>query len=82
MFLFLETVNFRGNTHHPTIFFHTTTCSKHDGAAMLAQRGHMTQGSFGFALLPYFLGSEVTLTQGLPDHEGDSGVLIATCEGI
>ena len=49
---------------------------------MLAQRGHMTQGSFGFALLPYFLGSEVTLTQRLPDHEGDSSVLIATCEGI
>lgn len=49
---------------------------------MLAQCGHMTQGSFGFALLPYFLGSEVTLTQGLPDHVGDSGVLVATCEGI
>lgn len=49
---------------------------------MLAQRGHMTQGSFGFALLPYFLGSEVALTQRLPDHEGDGGVLVATCEGI
>lgn len=82
MFLFLKTVDFRGNTHHPTILFHTTAGFKHDGTAMLSERGHMTQGSFGFALLPYFLCSEVTLTQGLPDHEGDSGVFIATCEGI
>lgn len=42
----------------------------------------MTQGSFSFALFPHFLGSEVAFTQGLPDHKGDSGVLIPTCEGI
>lgn len=82
MFLFLETVNFRGNAHHPTVLFHSTTCFKHDSTAMLAQRGHMTQGPFGFSLFPYFLGSEVTLTQWLPDHEGDSSVLIATCESV
>lgn len=30
MLLFLNPINFRGNTHHPAVFFHPTSCFEHN----------------------------------------------------